>query len=128
MIRQPTPRLVLYAWHRAALRGERLPVHEGLPECGWFRTRLVRLGPWCPASIWVEQEIDPATGELTEPEAYRCLVDGERRSPVTAWISLASNPISKADYDALVALRASNPRMAATMVPFDLTAEPTRPR
>lgn len=127
MMRQPTPRLTLYAWWRASLRGERVSVHEGLPECGFFRTRLVRLGPWAPASIWVEQALDQVTGELTEPEVYRCLVDGERRNPVTAWISLASNPITREAHDRLVEERERKPELRATLRRFDNSRSPIRP-
>lgn len=124
-MRRPTPRTVLYAWHSAMMRGQRPPTHDGEPECGWFKTRLVKLGPWVPARIWCEREIDPATGELTEDEVLRCDVGGERRNPERAWTFL--KPISREDYDALVLRVASNARMAATLAPYDLTQEPARP-
>ena len=35
-------------------------------------------GPWILCRIWVEREVDPATGELMAPEVLRCEVGGER--------------------------------------------------
>lgn len=28
-----------FAWHRAALAGEKPPIHEGEPRCGYFKVR-----------------------------------------------------------------------------------------
>lgn len=50
-----------YAWWRAALRGEKLPLHESEPVCGYFRVRDRRGAnkdlapikrPWIAAAIW----------------------------------------------------------------------------
>ena len=117
----------IYAWWRAALAGLRPAVHEDEPQCGWFRTRLVRLGPWCPARVWLHQVIDPETGELAEDERLLCEVDGDRRNPARAWISIASNPITEVAFDELVAARNLNPQMRASMTRFDLTLSPARP-
>lgn len=125
MMRQPTPVSCLYAWHRAALDGRLPPVHDGLPECGWFKTRLVKGGPWVPVEIRIDREIDPLTGELTSPEEYRCEVDGMRRDPARIWTFLT--PISRAEFKALAARREAIPEMAATMVRLDLTQGAMRP-
>jgi hypothetical protein len=122
-MRQPST----YDWHAASLRGERPAVHEDEPHVGWFRTRLVRHGPWCPARIWCEQEIDPETGELLTDERMLCEVDGDRRNPARAWTWLASNPISEAAFNDLCHLRHLDPRMRASLVRYDLTREPMRP-
>lgn len=123
-IRIPSTRAALYAWHAAMIRGDRPATHDGEPECGWFKTRLVKLGPWVPARIWCEREIDPATGELTDDEVLRCEVGGERRDPARMWTFLKAIP--RQEYDALVERVNTDPRMAATMVPYDLTQEPVR--
>jgi len=125
MIRQPSTKARLYAWHRAAVAGENPPRHEGLPECGWYRTRLVKGGPWVPVRIWCEQEVDPQTGELTAPEVLRCEVDGMRRDPARAWTFL--HPITRAEFEALSARREAIPAIAATMVRLDLTERAIRP-
>lgn len=126
-MRRPTPPEVYESWWRAALAGCRPSVHEDEPQVGFFRTRLVRLGPWCPARVWLHQVVDPDTGELLEDERLLAEVDGERRNPARAWISLASNPITEAAYDDLCRARAAEPRLRASMVRFDLSREPMRP-
>lgn len=125
MIRRPTPTAELYAWHRAALADPKTPRHDGLPECGWFKTRLVKDGPWVPAKIWVERDIDPVTGELTAPEEYRAEVDGMSRDPAKIWTFL--KPISRAEFDELAACQKDLPQMAATMARLDLTEGAIRP-
>lgn len=128
MIRQPTPYAALYAWHRAALRGERPGVQEGEPQCGWFRRRMVRGGPWVGARIWCRQIIDPETGELTEDETLHCEVAGQRRDPVDEFMWLANNPISEATFLEMEAQRLDprNP-LAATHVALDPSNLRTRP-
>jgi hypothetical protein len=127
MMRQPTPIANLLKWHRSALAGKNPPVHESEPQMGWFKTRMVRQGPYVPARIWVERDICPQTGELIDDERLLCEVDGERRDPDREWIWLSKYPISKTEYEHLIALRAALPDMAATHVPFDLTTTIMRP-
>lgn len=115
----------LYAWHRAAIAGDNPPRHEGLPECGWYRTRLVKGGPWVPVRIWCQQKVDQMTGELTAPEEFRCEADGMRRDPARMWTFLT--PITRADFEALSARREAIPAMAATMARLDLTEKAIRP-
>ena len=126
-MRMPTPDTVLFAWWEAALRGERPPVFEDEPRCGWFRRRFVPGGPWVPGSIRCVQIIDPETGELAEPERLVCEVGGEVFRPERQWVSLASNPITRAAYDALVAARDTDDRMKADLAPIDITIAPPRP-
>lgn len=72
-------------------------MHLDEPQAGWYRTRLVKGGPYVPARIWWEQEIDEA-GELLAQPVIRCEIDGRRRDPVQAWSWLASRPISEGEY------------------------------
>lgn len=125
MIRQPSLTSALYAWHRAAVAGKAPPQHEGDPQCGWYRTRLVRGGPWVPARIWIEREIDPYSGELLSPEVFRCEIDGQRRDPYRVWTYIT--PIPREEYDALIARRASIPAMKATLAKIDVSQTPMRP-
>lgn len=119
MIRQPTPMSVLFAWHRAAVAGEAPPMHEGHPECGWYRTRLVKGGPWVPVEIKVQRQIDPETGELTGPERLIAIADGMRRNPESLWTYLT--PITREEHAALIERRRIAPSMAATMAPIITT-------
>ena len=123
-IRRPTTAAAAYAWHRAMLAGDEPERHEGEPQCGWFRARLVKGGPWVAARIWIERDIDE-NGELAGPEEYRCEVDGERRNPYGMWTYLT--PISRAEYDALLHRRTMIPAMQASMAAVDLIAEPILP-
>lgn len=102
MIRTPTPLADLYAWHRAALAGEKPQItHE--PQCGWFKRRLVQGGALVAARIWLHQEIDPETGDLTAPEELRCEVGGKPRDPVDEWTWIADAPISESEFNFMVA-------------------------
>lgn len=127
MIRQPTPFAQLYAWHRAALAGHRPPIHDGDPQCGWFKTRLVKGGPFVPASISITRDIDPETGELASPERLICEVNGQPRDPVSAWSSICKSPITRAEYRALQDLQKRYPQMAGTHARLDIAPETIRP-
>lgn len=97
-MRAPTPREQVYAWHSAALRGERPPIHEGEPHAGWFLTRLQARGAYVPGSIWLEQPTDPETGELTADETYRAEILGQPQDAHDAWLWLAKRPICRLFY------------------------------
>lgn len=125
MIRQPSTYRALYAWHRAALAGAAPPIHDGMPECGWYRLRRSRGGAWLPARIWCHQEIDHATGELTADEYLRAEVDGIEKSPLVIWTYLT--PISRADFDRLTDQLLRVPGLLNTGHAFDLTLSPARP-
>jgi hypothetical protein len=99
-MRQPTSRLAAHAWWKAALRGDHPPVHDGWPECGFYRMRKVKGGPFVPVSIKLHQEWDDE-GELTEPERLVCLVAGEPVDPVKVWTHL--QPISHEAFESLTA-------------------------
>lgn len=118
-MRQPTPISRLYAWHRAMLEGRAAAIHEDEPQCGWFKTRLVKGGPFVPASISIHREIDE-NGDLASDERLVCEVNGAARDPYTAWSSVCKNPISRADYLELKALHERRPEMAATHVTINL--------
>jgi len=100
-MRQPTPDSVLYAWWNAALRGERPPVHDGEPHCGFYRRKLVKGGPWVPAMIYVEADTDGDTGELTSDERFACLLNGKPANAHVQWSWLCGNPITLAEYRGL---------------------------
>lgn len=122
MIRQPTPTSVALAWWREALRNPDTVRHDGDPQCGWYKRRMVKGGPFVAARIYLDRDIDPMTGELTCPEELRCEVDGLPRDPADQWTYL--QPISRADYDALLHLRGVTPEMFDARTPIDLTRKP----
>jgi hypothetical protein len=122
MIRQPTPIYQLFAWWREACGNPDASRSEGLPECGWFKRRLVRNGPWVAARIWCERDIDPETFELTGPERLRCEVDGDYRDAADQWTYLT--PITRAEYDALLQRRLTVAEMMTPRQSIDLTRRP----
>lgn len=124
-MRQPTPDHVLYAWHRAAVAGLRPDVHDGVPECGWFKTRIVRGGPWVPVEITLRREIDPDTGELEGPEEHFASYDDRTVRAASIWTYLT--PITRDEFDALHQRVCDLPVMQATHAKLDLTEEPIRP-
>lgn len=124
MIRQPTPRVRAYAWWRRALADPRLPRIEAEPECGYFRLRMVKGGPWVPASITLRQEIDEA-GELAAPEEHVAEILGRPASVARVWGS--GRPISRQDYLDLVERHSALPAMAATHAAVDVSATPMLP-
>lgn len=55
-----------FAWHRAALAGEKPPIHEGEPRCGYFKVRDRRglnrnkaaiKRPFIACAIWFEDGV-----------------------------------------------------------------------
>jgi hypothetical protein len=105
--RTPTSAKDAMAWHANALLGvygEAVGFDEK-PECGFFKTRLVKGGPWVPARIWLKQEIGD-DGELLSDESYCCEIAGQRRDAWDEWPFLARNPIRESEYDYLNAMAA----------------------
>lgn len=124
-MRTPTSPDRLLAWHRAAVAGENPPRHEGVPQCGWYRIRMVKGGPYVPLRIWIRQIIDPDTGELAEPERIMADVGGEPGDPVNLWTF--AEPIRREAYEALLSAIQRTPLMAATHAAVDLSRTPLGP-
>lgn len=125
-MRKPTPVPVLFAWHIKAMQGGRPSVIEDFAECGWFKMRIVKDGPWVPVAIIPVQDIDE-DGQLTEPEGIRCL-QGRSRKQVPqnfVWPTCARHPISREEYQSMMA--ADMGHMDATHVPVDLSRKAVRP-
>lgn len=122
--RLPSTIMSLMAWHRAAMRGENPPRHDGMPECGWYRMQAVKNGPWVPVLIWCSQITDES-GELSEPETMHADAFGEQKDPEEIWTWLT--PISRADYDDLVRFRTDTEHRISSRKPIDLSAMPTPP-
>lgn len=125
MIRTPSSFAALHAWHRDAIAGLPVDRHDGIPEAGWFRMRRVKGGPFVPVQIVCERDLDDETGELAAPERLVAIFDGTRCAAASIWTYV--EPISRAEYLALVERARTDERMAATMVPMNLSDTPTRP-
>lgn len=126
MIRQPTSRAIQYAFWRRTIVGERVPRIEDEPQPGFYKRRMVRNGPFVPVEIWLEQQIDPETGELVADERLRALVNGQDRDPLHVWPYCRA--ITAEEYDGLTGAHATLPDMAATHVVIDLgLMAPIRP-
>lgn len=126
-MRRPSSMSQLYAWHRAALSGERLPTHETEIHCGWYRMQMVKNGPWVPVEIRVDRHIDATTGELTRDEVLVMEVNGVwEDDPLSRWTWL--KPITRAEFDRLIDAPLRDHRMADPRQAIDLSAQPTFPQ
>ena len=85
-----------YTWHRAALAGEKPPIHTE-PECGWFLYKA-GAGKFLPASIYWEPQTDE-DGNRIGDDILRAEVGGASRDPEEIWVYLAKRPVSKSEYD-----------------------------
>lgn len=124
-MRKPTSYDEAFAWHRDALLGvygDGLPTNDE-PQCGWFKRRLVKGGPFVPARIWLYAETDPVTGELMADETLQCEVNGQHADAHEAWLWLCANPITEAEFKYLTAVA----NYAAWHAPNDPAANPARP-
>lgn len=102
-MRTPTPLTKLWAWHRAAMAGQR-PAITTEPRVGFFKRKFIRGGPWCCARIWVEQIVDSETGELLADEVMCCDVDGRPADPEEQWLHIADHPVGESEYNYLLSL------------------------
>jgi hypothetical protein len=108
MASTPTPRADLYRWHTNALLGvygdpDVACTEE--PQCGWFKRRLVKGGPYVPARIWMFQWADDESGDLVADEVLQCEVDGERADVNDQWPWLMSIPIAEHEFRYMEAVR-----------------------
>ena len=122
MIRQPTSHAVAYAWHTAAMAGDE-PVTTDEAQCGWFKRRLVKHGPFVPARIWLDQPVDLGTDELIDDERLLCELNGQRVDAEDQWPWLCANPISESEFNYLTA----SLMWSATYAPDEPRANPRQP-
>ena len=107
-MRRPTTNAEALRWHNQALNDLALHLPVTLddtftPQCGWFLTKMSRGGPLVPARIWLEQEVDPDSGELLSDEILKCEINGYARDPEEQFIYFFDSPIEKSAYDYLMA-------------------------
>lgn len=139
-MRRPSTRMELWAYwtqatggavsHPLALR--RLAArHDEDPEVGYYRTRMVRGGPWVPVEVRCLQPIGP-DGLLIADEEMRARIDGEEFG--AGWLErrwLFLRPISRSAFAELTAMRGRSDGvgdlMRATNARVNLSLEPVRP-
>jgi len=104
-------------------------VSPDMPVAGFYKTRLVRGGPWCPVRIWHGPSFDPATGEwCARSHAWRACLNGEQVDIWRVWPGCSGRPIGEAEYRYLRAVgahaTAHEPDMpeARPWMPVDLGA------
>jgi hypothetical protein len=120
-MRKPTPNA--YEWHANRLSGREdgWPItHE--PQCGFFKQRLVRGGPWVGVHIGYSFLTDE-NGELVSDEVLTCTVDGKPADPEQVWTYVAKRPISSEEYRFLMNLSA----YAKARDPDEPLAQPRKP-
>lgn len=82
-----------YDWWKRALAGEKiggptLPVHDGHPQCGYYRRRMGKDNPLLPVAIWREEE----GGEII------CTVGATLANANEQWLWCCKHPVSEKDY------------------------------
>lgn len=95
----------------ARRRGPALPlrnlptVDPEIPMPGCYRIKMRKDGPPVALRIWLGPSIDPATGEEVQERGFRwqCTVNGERVPFEDHWPGCARDPISRAEYDRILA-------------------------
>src|SRR5690606_41005211 len=75
-----------YANWRKRLAGEDVPIHDGQPECGRYKMRRAKNGPYLPVAIFIKD------GEM------KAAVGKEFVDPNDVWLHAVKNPVSEADY------------------------------
>ena len=73
-----------FTWWRTAIAGKPGPIHADHPECGYFKLRDGKDGPWKPVAIWRNDK-----GELI------CRVGNQVRDALQVWTYAAKNPVAK---------------------------------
>tara|TARA_R100001086_G_scaffold110471_1_gene56231 strand:- start:1212 stop:1574 length:363 start_codon:yes stop_codon:yes gene_type:complete len=116
-MRQPTPLKIQLEWWQRSLKGEQMPIHEGEPHVGYYKARAWSRGPYIPARIWLEQEIDFETGLLADDETYRAEIGEKPWNAMEAWIWIAQKPVSLREYQTL--------KKALPLIKMDGTRAPT---
>lgn len=91
------------------------------PRPGFYKTRLVRGGPWVGAQLFWQWPTDPHTGEqLDRSPTMIALVNGEPRDLHETWIACAKHSIAETEYHELRRQAMNGLNVA---VPLDLNKE-----
>ena len=90
-----------YFWWASALSGQFRPVHENDPQCGYYRMRRGRGGPWIPVAIWREATVRDQNSGISDSGKLVCLVDGVERDPFEVWTWVCRYPVTYETYVAV---------------------------
>lgn len=74
-----------YAYWRDALAGKAPAINADAPQCGFYKMRDGKGGPWLPVAIFEKEGV------------LICRVGADQRPPLTVWTWCADNPVSKED-------------------------------
>lgn len=80
-----------WTYWQNALEGKFGPVHEGDPQTGFYRRRLVKNGPFVPVAIW------------HDGDKWVALVNGRPANAADIWTWVCQAPITKEAYDKVMA-------------------------
>ena len=109
-------------WRKAVYSDHPDPAVIDDPQPGYFRRKLVKGGPWVPVRIWLQETVDPATGELTADSYMCCDVDGKPANPDDQWSYCCDQPITIADFEHMTAVS----KYAKARDPREPLAAPTK--
>lgn len=88
-----------------------MTLYTDRPQPGFYKTKLVKGGPWVPVRIWWEYPVDPHTGEtLDRSPTLRCEKNGEAADPWATWMWCADKPITEEEYQIMRGFPTDNPR------------------
>lgn len=85
-----------YAWWKAALAGEKPGIHEGDPNAGYYKTKLVRGGHWIPVAIW--WSIPKGAEKVPENERLFAKQGQKIVNPFDIWTRVCTKPITSEKY------------------------------
>lgn len=102
-----------YAYWTNALAGTLGPVSDGDPQCGFYRRRLFKDGPFVPVAIW-----------RGEDGAFVALVDGKTAYAADIWTWVCDKPITEAEYHKVMAGEGWSDEPRAASVPSNIPADP----
>jgi hypothetical protein len=79
------------------------------PQAGCYRVRLRKGAPDSAIRIWLGRPIDPESGEemLERPFNWQCELNGQPVPLWDYWPGCAREPISREEYDRLIARNAT---------------------
>lgn len=97
-------------WWRQELKAPGRHTIPDVPQCGFYKRRLVQGADWVAAKIWREPDIDLETGERSTKEKLMCEVNGKRRDPFGEWGFLCSQPITEAAYNKMMKNPPADPK------------------
>jgi len=93
-----------HTYWQNALSGNFGAVHENDPQCGYYRMRKGRGGPWVPVAIWLEGQGSLRQGQNSinsDSGKLVCLVAGMERNAYDVWTWVCRYPIAYETYVAV---------------------------